>query len=327
MSKKIMKTITLIVFLVIISFSGKSKVKATDYDVVCSYAGNINVYIKTKGQTEVSAKVGRKSVTIRNWLNEVGNFGGYKYFYDDNEYVCPPSVFYLVHNDYDYANTTLRYIYFYGDSPSESAYESDATAEFKKVDGSKHGVECGVTGPKKTFGGIKYETSCNEYKLQNQDGPNMDPEDPDPTPDPTECEENPEACEDPSVNSGIIKPISPTGTSTYSCGNEMMTGINSNILKATSYSYNILRIIVPLALIILGSMDLIKGIMAQKEDEIKKGQQIFIKRLVAAILIFFVFAIVKFLLGIFASSNSADIVDCLNCIIDGENSSSCVKES
>lgn len=327
MSKKITKTIALIVFLVIIGFSGVNKVSAVDdTDVVCYYGSNIKVKIKTKGQTEISAKVGSTTAAIRNWKSSIGGFKGYDYFYVDNEYVCPPSIFYLDHNDYDYGNTFLDYLYFYSGTASKSSYESDATTEFKKVDGSKHDVKCGVE-EKKMLGGIKYKTTCTQYNLTKQEGPEADPAAPDPTPSLSECEENPEACKDPEVNSNVVKPISPDSTAVYSCGDGMMVGLNANIIKVTNYAYNILRIIVPLALIILGSIDLIKGIMAQKEDEIKKGQQTFIKRLITAVLIFFVFAIVKFLLGVFASSKSADIIECLNCLIDGTESTSCVQES
>ena len=51
---------------------------------------------------------------------------------------------------------------------------------------------------------------------------------------------------------------------------------------------------VPLLLIIFGMLDLGKAVIASKEDEIKKGQQMFIKRLIAAVIVFFVIAVVKF---------------------------------
>ena len=58
------------------------------------------------------------------------------------------------------------------------------------------------------------------------------------------------------------------------------------------YVLLIIQILVPIFLVIFGSIDLFKGVYAQKEDEIKKGQQIFIKRLIAGVLVFFVIAIV-----------------------------------
>ena len=69
----------------------------------------------------------------------------------------------------------------------------------------------------------------------------------------------------------------------------------------------------PILLIIFGSIDLVKGITAQKEDDMKKGQQLFIKRLIAAFIIFFVFTIVKVVVSI--ASDNAEIINCAECFI------------
>ena len=72
----------------------------------------------------------------------------------------------------------------------------------------------------------------------------------------------------------------------------------------------------------MGSIDLIKGITSQKEDEIKKGQQIFIKRLISGALVFFVIAIVKLLISLAAGNNSDSIFSCVNNFVKGPDSSS-----
>lgn len=79
----------------------------------------------------------------------------------------------------------------------------------------------------------------------------------------------------------------------------------------------VIQIAVPVLLVIFGMMDLFKGITAQKEDEIKKGQQLFIKRLISAALIFFVIVIVKLLVSFAAGGDSKTIMDCANCFING----------
>lgn len=56
-----------------------------------------------------------------------------------------------------------------------------------------------------------------------------------------------------------------------------------------------IQIGIPVLLVIWGMLDLGKAVIAQKEDEIKKGQQIFMKRLLAAAIVFFVVVIVKFI--------------------------------
>jgi len=64
-----------------------------------------------------------------------------------------------------------------------------------------------------------------------------------------------------------------------SCGNGMIDKIPSMIPKVISVIYNVIQVAVPVILVIMGSLDLMKGITAQKEDEMKKGQQMFIKDL------------------------------------------------
>lgn len=90
--------------------------------------------------------------------------------------------------------------------------------------------------------------------------------------------------------------------------------------KFTTITHSIILIIqiaVPVILVIFGMMDLMKGLMAQKEDEIKKGQQTFIKRLVAAAIIFFVVAIVKLVFTFVADDKDGNMLNCANCFING----------
>ena len=79
-----------------------------------------------------------------------------------------------------------------------------------------------------------------------------------------------------------------------------------------------IQIVVPVVLVIFGMLDLFKGITAQKEDEIKKGQQMLVKRIIAAALVFFVIAIVKALISFAAGPNAgSNILDCANCFLNG----------
>ena len=65
----------------------------------------------------------------------------------------------------------------------------------------------------------------------------------------------------------------------------------------------------------MGSIDLFKGIISSKEEEIKKGQQAFIKRLIIAAIIFFVVVVVKFIVGIIAEGATNNIISCIDCFI------------
>ena len=53
------------------------------------------------------------------------------------------------------------------------------------------------------------------------------------------------------------------------------------------------RIIVPILVIVLGSIDLAKAVVAAKEDDIKKAQKKFIMRIIAGVVVFFVPVIVN----------------------------------
>lgn len=102
-----------------------------------------------------------------------------------------------------------------------------------------------------------------------------------------------------------------------SCGNKSLEKIPSILPKITSVAYTIIKIAVPILLVVFGSLDLVKGIMAAKDDDIKKGQQILIKRLIAGALVFFVFVVVQFAVSILADSNKNTIIDCARCFIEG----------
>lgn len=101
-----------------------------------------------------------------------------------------------------------------------------------------------------------------------------------------------------------------------SCGN--ITGIPKKLPELTNMAVNLIQIAIPVILILMGSIDLFKGVAAQKEDEMKKGQQMFIKRLIVAAIIFFVIVIVKFLISIVADNTSSDnISKCIDCFLSG----------
>lgn len=68
-----------------------------------------------------------------------------------------------------------------------------------------------------------------------------------------------------------------------------------NVMAVVKLLMNIICIIVPIVLIILGSIDLFKAVTAGKDEEIKKKQQTLIKRIIAGIIVFLVPTIVSLL--------------------------------
>lgn len=90
--------------------------------------------------------------------------------------------------------------------------------------------------------------------------------------------------------------------------------------RIVSIAITILQIATPIIIIILGSLDLMKAVAAQKEDDIKKGQQIFFKRLLVGSAVFLVFALVKVGIGIVAphDDENKNMWDCVDCFVTGD---------
>ncbi len=95
--------------------------------------------------------------------------------------------------------------------------------------------------------------------------------------------------------------------------------IDTKIPNTIHTVITVIKIAVPVLLVIFGMIDLFKGLTAQKEDEIKKGQQMFIKRLISAAIIFFVISIVQLLVSFVAGDEG--IMTCANCFLNGADSS------
>ena len=77
-----------------------------------------------------------------------------------------------------------------------------------------------------------------------------------------------------------------------------------------------LKILVPVIIIVMGSLDLGKAVVANSEDEMKKATQVLVKRIIAGIVIFFIPTIVNLVLKL--ASNYVSVVDsgssCIECV-------------
>lgn len=81
---------------------------------------------------------------------------------------------------------------------------------------------------------------------------------------------------------------------------------------------NVVKIIVPIILVIIGVIDMVKATASQKEDEMKKAQMTFVKRLISGLLVFFVIVIVQFLFNILSNVGfGGGFTDCLDTFING----------
>ena len=99
------------------------------------------------------------------------------------------------------------------------------------------------------------------------------------------------------------------------CGE--LKNIPGVIPKLTNLAVNIMKILVPIALVIKSMIDFAKATTAQKEDEMKKAQSKFIKRLIIAFVFFFTVLIFQFMFRIVATvTENNTLTSCINCFIN-----------
>lgn len=113
--------------------------------------------------------------------------------------------------------------------------------------------------------------------------------------------------------------------SNVSCGG-MIEGMSSQLPQLVHLVIDIIKFAVLIILVIVGMLDLLKAVMAQKDDEIKKAEQTLLKRVIAGILVFFVVAIVQFVFKVTTDeSENAGIWECFNCFVNGPSETAKVK--
>lgn len=106
-----------------------------------------------------------------------------------------------------------------------------------------------------------------------------------------------------------------------SCGDAF--DIPHQVPSLISFFVNLLKIATPIILIIVAVISLLKAVAASKEDEIKKAQNSLIKKMIAAVMVFFIISIVQFVISKVAdSSETGDIESCLSCFLNNDCSNS-----
>lgn len=79
------------------------------------------------------------------------------------------------------------------------------------------------------------------------------------------------------------------------------------------YLLTFIQIAVPIILILMGTFDFVRALVSQKDDEIKKSQSRFIKRIIIGVVIFFIPLIIKFITGMVAGDDFSKS-PCLSCL-------------
>ena len=73
----------------------------------------------------------------------------------------------------------------------------------------------------------------------------------------------------------------------------------------------VLQIAVPIGLIVMGTIDMAKAVIAGDEKKMKEAQKPFVKRIIAAVIVFLIPIIVNMILSFLTKGNS-DWIDCWN---------------
>lgn len=112
-------------------------------------------------------------------------------------------------------------------------------------------------------------------------------------------------------------------TSLLPAGTSGEAGIPEGIGNVVHLIVIAIQIVVPILLIIWGMIDFAKAIIGQDEDKIKAGQKTFIKRLIAAVVVFLIVTIVQLAITLAASvggegNDAGTVWGCAKSLINGQ---------
>lgn len=91
----------------------------------------------------------------------------------------------------------------------------------------------------------------------------------------------------------------------------LCTGGVSQIVALAKMVIKVLQIAVPIGLIVMGTIDMAKAVIAGDEKKMKEAQKPFIKRIIAAIIVFLIPIIVNMVLS-FVTTGNSEWIDCWN---------------
>jgi len=91
----------------------------------------------------------------------------------------------------------------------------------------------------------------------------------------------------------------------------------ANIWQVLGYVVNVIKIVIPLILIILGMLDLGKAVVEDDDKAVNKAVTRLVKRFIAAVVMFFIPTIVSALFNALSLMNATDQADyniCVQCV-------------
>lgn len=115
--------------------------------------------------------------------------------------------------------------------------------------------------------------------------------------------------------------VNALGNDYVTCGNVSFPAPLAPMIRTTVL---LLQVIAPIVIILAGSMDFLKAVVAKNAEEMKKNEKQFVNRLVAGGIVFFVITIAKIVVSLAASDmnkhgiDEANLTRCIDCLINDE---------
>lgn len=99
------------------------------------------------------------------------------------------------------------------------------------------------------------------------------------------------------------------------CGIEL----SKRIPGFTSGIYNIVKIVVPILLVVMGMVDFAKATMASDEKKMSEAKSTFIRRFIAAVMVFMIMAVVQFVFSKIETGESKGFANCIDCLLSNSS--------
>ena len=114
------------------------------------------------------------------------------------------------------------------------------------------------------------------------------------------------------LSSCIIVNAEPAYVGENICGEESV----KKILRLVGVIIILAKILIPLILIVLGSIDLYKGVYGKSEKDLVSGVKSLALRILAGVFIFFVPSIINMAFDIIYESTGRVTNECITCVLD-----------
>ena len=96
--------------------------------------------------------------------------------------------------------------------------------------------------------------------------------------------------------------------------------VPSKLPAFTSGLFNLIKLLVPIILIVMGMIDFLRAMMSSDEKKMKDSQHRFVTRLIAAVIVFLIMAVVQFAFSSIAAGTDYKngFANCMDCIFNGD---------